>query len=153
MSELYSTSITAHPNIYVGAAGRELRIDFCTPDLGVNEQTGLLILVPGFGGNIDSHVYKKMREEFADQHNLVTIQCNYFGSSYMAICHGPQILISAQLLLGRRATCYNLVADELKEAGAFYEDREVVVDGNLITSRQPGDLPAFMREVMKQLEL
>lgn len=70
-----------------------------------------------------------------------------------AICHGPQILISAQLLLGRRATCYNLVADELKEAGAFYEDREVVVDGNLITSRQPGDLPAFMREVMKQLEL
>lgn len=70
-----------------------------------------------------------------------------------AICHGPQILISAQLLQGRRATCYNLVADELKEAGALYEDREVVVDGNLITSRQPGDLPAFMREAMKQLEM
>ncbi len=70
-----------------------------------------------------------------------------------AICHGPQILISAQLLKGRRATCYNLVADELKEAGALYEDQEVVVDGNLITSRQPGDLPAFMREAMKQLGL
>jgi len=68
-----------------------------------------------------------------------------------AICHGPQILISAGLLQGRRATCYRSVAAELKEAGAFYEDREVVVDANLVTSRQPTDLPAFMRETMKQL--
>lgn len=70
-----------------------------------------------------------------------------------AICHGPQVLISAGLLKGRRATCYKSVADELKEAGAIYEDLEVVVDANLITSRQPGDLPAFMREMMKQLGL
>jgi protease I len=49
---------------------------------------------------------------------------------------------------GRRATCYTSVADELKEAGALYEDREVVVDANLVTSRQPADLPAFMRETM-----
>jgi len=41
------------------------------------------------------------------------------------------------------------VAPEIKEAGAIYEDREVVVDGNLVTSRQPSDLPAFMRETMK----
>jgi protease I len=45
------------------------------------------------------------------------------------------------------------VADELKEAGALYEDREVVVDGNLVTSRQPPDLPAFMRETIKLLGL
>jgi protease I len=70
-----------------------------------------------------------------------------------AICHGPQILISAGPMQGRRATCYRSVADELKEAGALYEDREVVVDANLVTSRQPADLPAFMRETMKQLEL
>ena len=70
-----------------------------------------------------------------------------------AICHGPQILISAGLLQGRRATCYKSVADELKESGALYEDREVVVDAKLVTSRQPDDLPAFMREIMKQLEL
>jgi protease I len=70
-----------------------------------------------------------------------------------AICHGPQILISADLLQGRRATCYKSVADELKGAGALYEDREVVVDGNLVTSRQPADLPAFMRETMKLLAL
>lgn len=68
-----------------------------------------------------------------------------------AICHGPQILISAGLLKGRRATCYMSVANEMKESGVLYEDREVVVDGNLVTSRQPGDLPAFMRETMKLL--
>jgi protease I len=66
-----------------------------------------------------------------------------------AICHGPQVLISAGLLKGRRATCYRTVADELKGAGARYEDAPVVVDGTLVTSRQPSDLPAFLREVMK----
>jgi protease I len=70
-----------------------------------------------------------------------------------AICHGPQTLISAGLLKSRRATCYTSVADELKEAGALYEDRKVVVDANLVTSRQPADLPAFMRETMKQLKM
>jgi protease I len=68
-----------------------------------------------------------------------------------AICHGPQILISAGLLKGRHATCYRSVANELKAAGALYEDKQVIVDGNLVTSRQPSDLPAFMREVMKMV--
>lgn len=49
-------------------------------------------------------------------------------------------------------TCYRSVAEELRASGATYEDREVVVDGNLITSRQPSDLPAFMREVMKAVK-
>lgn len=66
-----------------------------------------------------------------------------------AICHGPQTLITAGLLKGRRATCYHTVASEMRDAGALYEDTEVVVDGNLVTSRQPSDLPAFMRETMK----
>ena len=68
-----------------------------------------------------------------------------------AICHGPQILISAGLIKNRHATCYKSVADEMKKAGALYEDREVVVDGNLITSREPSDLPAFLRETMKKI--
>lgn len=66
-----------------------------------------------------------------------------------AICHGPQILVSAGVIQGRRATCYHSVAEELKESGALYEDSEVVVDGNLVTSRQPSDLPAFMRETLR----
>jgi archaeal arginyl aminopeptidase len=74
------------------------------------------------------------------------------GRPVAAICHGPQTLISAGLLKGRHATCYHTVAEEIQEAGALYEDREVVVDGNLVTSRQPSDLPAFMREIMKLLK-
>lgn len=66
-----------------------------------------------------------------------------------AICHGPQTLISAGLLKGRHATCYKTVVDELKQSGAIYEDKEVVVDGNLVTSRMPSDLPYFLREVMR----
>ena len=69
-----------------------------------------------------------------------------------AICHGPQTLISANLVKGRHATCYRTVADELKASGALYEDKEVVVDGNLITSRQPSDLPSFMREIIKAIK-
>jgi protease I len=68
-----------------------------------------------------------------------------------AICHGPQILISAGVMVGRRATCTPSVAEELKQAGALYEDQEVVVDGKLVTSRQPADLPAFMREMIRLL--
>ena len=79
---------------------------------------------------------------------------NFFrnGKPVAAICHGPQILITAGLLKGLHATCYASVAREMKEAGAIYEDKEVVVDGNLITSRQPSDLPAFMRETMKMMK-
>lgn len=84
MAENHSFQIAAHYNIYTGNhRDKELRIDFSVPDYGVNSETGLLILVPGFGGNIDSNVYKKMREQFADTYNLVTIQCDYFGSNFM----------------------------------------------------------------------
>jgi len=69
-----------------------------------------------------------------------------------AICHGPQTLITAGLLKGRRATCYRSVAQEMKDAGALYEDREVLVDGNLVTSRQPSDLPAFLKEMIKLIK-
>ncbi|HWR71789.1 MAG TPA: type 1 glutamine amidotransferase domain-containing protein [Nitrospirota bacterium] len=70
-----------------------------------------------------------------------------------AICHGPQLLVSAGVLSGRRATCAGSVASELRESGAFYEDAEVVVDGNLVTSRRPSDLPAFMRETMRSITM
>lgn len=70
-----------------------------------------------------------------------------------AICHGPYTLISAGVIKGRHATSFwgDKVPDEIKGAGGIYEDREVVVDGNLVTSRYPGDLPSFMREVMKMV--
>lgn len=66
------------------------------------------------------------------------------------ICHGPYTLISADLVKGRHLTSYwhDGVPEEIKKAGGIYEDKDVVVDGNLVSSRFPGDLPAFMREMM-----
>jgi len=81
---------------------------------------------------------------------LLSLVRHFFADDKIvaAICHGPQILVSAGVLSGRKATCYKSVAEELKNAGADYRDEEVVVDGNLITSRIPSDLPAFSREIM-----
>ncbi len=69
-----------------------------------------------------------------------------------AICHGLQTLISAGVIKGRKATCYIGMRDDLRCAGALYEDREVVVDGNLVTSRHPRDLYAFGRELVRKLK-
>jgi protease I len=66
-----------------------------------------------------------------------------------AICHGPQLLLATSLMAGRTATCYRAVRQELEAAGVSYVDREVVVDGNLVTSRQPADIPAFMRAIFR----
>lgn len=68
-----------------------------------------------------------------------------------AICHGPQLLISAKACAGRKMTCYKGIKDDVVAAGAKFEDREVVVDSNIVTSRVPEDLPAFMREFLKLL--
>jgi protease I len=70
-----------------------------------------------------------------------------------AICHGPYLLVSADLVAGRRLTSFwgDGVPDEITAAGGIYVDEDVVVDGNLITSRWPMDLPAFMQEVMRTL--
>lgn len=95
----------------------------------------------------------KAPEKIRKESRALEIARNFFEQNkpVAAICHGPQILITAGLLKGRHATCYKKVVDELKESGAIYEDTEVVVDGNLVTSRQPSDLPAFNREMMKLL--
>jgi protease I len=69
------------------------------------------------------------------------------GKPVAAICHGPWMLCSTQALKGRKATCFFAIKDDLVNAGAHYIDAEVVRDGNIITSRKPDDLPAFMQAV------
>jgi len=71
------------------------------------------------------------------------------GKPVAAICHGPQVLVSAGVLRDRRATCWKGVSHDIMAAGAEYHDSDCVVDGNLITSRMPDDLPAFMRETLR----
>ncbi len=72
------------------------------------------------------------------------------GKVVAAICHGPQLLISARAVAGRKMTSWIGIRDDLIAAGAEYVDDEVVVDGNIITSRKPDDLPAFCREILRK---
>jgi protease I len=77
--------------------------------------------------------------------------CDAAHKLVAAICHGPWILCSAGVLKGRRATSFFSIKDDVVNAGAQWEDSEVVVDRNLVTSRKPDDLPAFCRESIKIL--
>jgi len=70
------------------------------------------------------------------------------GKPMAVICHAPWELISSGLAQGRTMTSYHTIQDDLRNAGASWVDQEVVVDGNLVTSRQPDDLPAFCREML-----
>jgi protease I len=73
------------------------------------------------------------------------------GKVVAAICHGGWLLVSAGILKDKKVTAFFAIKDDLVNAGARFLDKEVVVDGNLITSRNPYDLPAFCREILKKL--
>jgi len=73
------------------------------------------------------------------------------GKPLFAICHAPQLLITARVLTGRKVTGWKSIIQDIKNAGAEFIDREVVEDGNLISSRSPADLPAFIQACLKKL--
>lgn len=73
------------------------------------------------------------------------------GKPVAAICHGPQVLISANVLKGRTLTCWPSIAVDVKNAGGLYVDKPVVEDANLITSRKPDDLTAFNDAILRAL--
>jgi protease I len=101
------------------------------------------LVIPGGRGpeNIRTHPeVKRIVREFFERSLPVA-----------AICHGPQVLISAGVVKGRTLTSYYTVADDLVAAGADYRDQPLVVDGNLVSSRRPDDLPEFVRGLIQAL--
>jgi protease I len=87
---------------------------------------------------------------FPDMVKLVR-EATLAGKVVAAICHGGWLLASAKVLQGRTVTAFFAIKDDLEHAGATYVDLEVAVDGNLITSRKPEDLPAFLRAIIAAL--
>ncbi|MGH2705929.1 MAG: type 1 glutamine amidotransferase domain-containing protein [Actinomycetota bacterium] len=125
--------------IVKGKKGEELRVDAAASDLTADE-VDILVLPGGYGPD-------KLRAN-EDVLSLVR-EMHRQGKPIAFICHGGWIPASAGILPGRRATSYRSIADDLRNAGAIWEDAEVVVDGNLVSSRQPDDLPAFMRSLIE----
>jgi len=101
------------------------------------------VVIPG--GFAPDHIRRHERanqfvKEMDDQGKLVA-----------AICHGLWVPCSARILKGRRVTCFFAIKDDVIHAGGLYEDSEVVVDNNLVSSRKPEDLPAFCRSAIEVL--
>ena len=129
-----------------GEHGYEFEVEKTFDDVHPDDYD-LLVIPGGSPDGAPSVVRKDTRAQ--------AIAKSFFSSNkpVSSICHGPWLLASAGVIKGRRLTSYlyDGVPEDIKKAGGLYEDKEVVVDGNLVTSRYPGDLPAFMRETMRMV--
>lgn len=121
-----------------GDWGDSVDVDHALSDVNASDYDALVL--PGGVINPD-----KLRRD-QDAISLIR-QFSDSGKPVAAICHAPWLLVEAGLLEGRRATSFEAIVTDVKNAGAAFEDSEVVVDGNLITSRKPDDLPAFNRAI------
>lgn len=111
---------------------------------GINMSDYDAVLLPGGVVNSDT-----IRTDEAAQ-KLVR-DASQANKPIAVICHGGWLLISAGLVRGKRMTSYSSLTDDLKNAGADWVDEQVVVDGNLISSRNPDDIPAFSQALVKAL--
>src|SRR5512136_1529418 len=102
------------------------------------------IIIPGGYAPDKMRLHKSMIDLVRAAHDS--------GRLVAAICHGPQLLISAEVVRGRRVTSWPSIAVDLKNAGAIWVDEEVVRDGKMITSRQPADLPEFNAAIIEALQ-
>lgn len=118
----------------------DITIDNVDPD-----EYDLLIIPGGFPDGAPATVRKIKKAQ--------QITTSFFKKNkpVASICHGPWTLASADVIKGRRLTSYwhDGVPEDIKKAGGIWEDKDVVVDGNLVTSRWPMDISAFIREMMK----
>jgi protease I len=101
------------------------------------------IIIPGGYAPDKMRLHQSMIDLVRKAHDL--------GRVIAAVCHGPQLLISAGIVSGRRLTSWPSVAIDLKNAGAIWVDEPLVKDGNIITSRRPSDLPLFNRAIIQAL--
>ncbi|MEZ5284614.1 MAG: type 1 glutamine amidotransferase domain-containing protein [Vicinamibacterales bacterium] len=126
---------------YTGKQGTSLTADIAAGSARADDFDA--VVVPG------GFAPDKMRL----RHAMVDLvrDCMAAGKPVAAICHGPSVLINANVLRGKTLTCWPSIAVDVKNAGGRYVDRPVVEDGNLITSRKPDDLGAFNDALLRQL--
>jgi protease I len=124
-----------------GKAGKErAKVDLAIADAAPESFDALLI--PG------GHSPDQLR---ADDRFVQFVKA-FEHKPIFAICHGPQLLLTAEMVRGREMTAWKTIQGDLRCAGAHVMDEAVIVDDNLVTSRQPDDIPAFVRESLALLE-
>ena len=120
----------------------QLKVDKNVKDARVEDYDGLVIP----GGVINPDLMRANEDCVSFAREFLNS-----GKPVAAICHGPQLLIETGLLSGRNMTSYKSVKTDLENAGAHWEDKEVVVDNGLVTSRSPKDLEAFNKKVIEEI--
>jgi protease I len=126
---------------FTGKKGLQITPDAIASELHVSDFDAFV--VPG------GHAPEKMR--LCPPMVTLIEEADDRGKIIAAVCHGPQLLISADVLHDRMATCYASIAVDVKNAGAHYVNEAVVRDGNIITSRTPADLPQFNEAIAEAL--
>jgi len=132
---------TGSAQVYRGYHGLECRPDVTVDQTSAADFDG--VVIPGGWAPDRLRRYSAVLE--------LVRAINEAGKPVAAICHGPSVLISAGVLRGKTATCVVAIKDDVVNAGARYVDQAVVVDGNLITSRTPADLPDFGQAILAAL--
>lgn len=127
---------------YKGKFGVSLKSTHTPEEVNINEIAA--VIIPGGYAPDKMRLSKPMVSIVRDAFNS--------GKIVAAICHGPQMLIEADIVRGKNVTSYKSVSTDLENAGGTYLDQEVVIDGNLVTSRTPDDLPAFCRETINLIK-
>ncbi len=135
--------ISLHRREIIGKHGYPLKPHKLIKEVTPDDYDG--VIIPGGTKNPDY-----LRRE-PDILNFVS-KINRQGKLVGAVCHAGWVLISAKIIKDRKATAYFAIKDDMINAGANFEDNEVVIDNNLITSRMPADLPEFMKAVLKFLK-
>ena len=128
-------------HIYLSKHGYPLKSDFAAGEVDIRNFDALVI--PGGYAPDLMRRHPEMVQLVARAYDMDKIVA--------AICHAGWMLTSAEILDGKKVTGFFSIKDDLVHAGAKFVDREVVIDGNLITSRNPNDLPAFMRAIIERL--
>jgi protease I len=127
---------------YTGKSGTQTKVDASADQISPSEFDG--IIIPGGYAPDYMRRYPKMVKLVKDLFETRKVVA--------AICHAGWMLASADILEGRKVTSFFAIKDDLVHAGAIWVDQEVVVDGKLITSRKPDDLPAFMKAIIDSLK-
>ncbi|MFX1405441.1 MAG: type 1 glutamine amidotransferase domain-containing protein [Promethearchaeota archaeon] len=126
-----------------GKYGYVIKPSFKIDEVNPDDYDG--VIIPGGTKNPD---YLRRNKQVLDFVHKINEQNKLVG----AVCHAGWVLISSKIIKDRKATSYYAIKDDMINAGAQFEDKSVIIDGNLITSRMPDDLPDFMKAVLSFLK-
>jgi protease I len=135
--------LAKHKEIALSKHGYKIHVDQDIAESNVDEFDGVII-----PGGVQGPDKLRRHQEIVDFVRNMGLK----GKLVAAICHGPWLMISAELTKGKKMTCFFSIKDDLINSGAIYHDKAVVVDDNLVTSRKPEDLPEFCKAILKILD-